>query len=139
MPDLRNCRKCGKMFQHVDGIPVCQACKAEDEKDFERVREYLDENPKAPMNDVSSALEISIEKLKRYLKEGRLEVTEGDKSFVLNCESCGASIKKGRLCNGCSTSLSKDFDTTAKNISKPSTDDLTRNKVGMRHMERDKK
>ena len=25
--NVRNCRKCGKLFNHVMGMPICPACK----------------------------------------------------------------------------------------------------------------
>ena len=27
MPDVRNCRKCGKIFNYIGGAPICPACR----------------------------------------------------------------------------------------------------------------
>ena len=69
MPDVRNCKRCGRIYNYLGGIPICPICKDEDEKDFQRVKKYLYENPKATMSEVASNLEISIEKIKRFLKK----------------------------------------------------------------------
>ncbi len=117
MPDLRNCRKCGKMFNYI-GIPVCPTCVEADEQDFKKVKEYLYQNPGSSMSEVSSVLDISIEKITRYLREGRLEIVGGSGNMILHCESCGKSINSGRYCDICSNDLSKGFKSSADQLSK---------------------
>ncbi|MCR4435075.1 MAG: MerR family transcriptional regulator [Clostridiales bacterium] len=116
MPDVRNCRRCGKIYNHIGGPPICPACREADEEDFKRVKEYLYENPGATLSEVSSTLDISVEKIKMYLKEGRLEIVGDEGNIVLECENCGRSIRTGRLCNECSKMLVKDFSSTAKQM-----------------------
>ncbi|HHX60494.1 MAG TPA: MerR family transcriptional regulator, partial [Epulopiscium sp.] len=43
--DVKSCKRCGVLFHHVVGPPLCQKCKKKDEEDFQRVKEYLYENP----------------------------------------------------------------------------------------------
>lgn len=105
MLDIRNCRRCGKLFNLAGGPPLCQECRKIEEEDFKRVKEYLFNNPGATMSQVSLDLGISIERLRRYLREGRLEIAGNDSSFLLECENCGAPIKSGRFCNDCISSL----------------------------------
>ena len=38
MPDVRNCRKCGKIFNYIGGVPICPACREKEEEDFQRIR-----------------------------------------------------------------------------------------------------
>jgi len=68
-----------KTFNYIGGRPICQDCKKQDEEEFKRVKEYLYEHPKASIIEVSNALDISVQKIKSYLREGRLEIvgTEG--------------------------------------------------------------
>jgi len=47
MPDIRNCKRCGRLFNYIGGRPICQDCKKQDEEEFKRVKEYLYEHPKA--------------------------------------------------------------------------------------------
>jgi phage FluMu protein Com len=58
MPDVRNCRRCGKIFNYIGGQPLCPACRQLDEEDFKRVKEYLYHNPGAVLSEVSTKLEI---------------------------------------------------------------------------------
>ena len=116
MPDVRNCRKCGKIYNYIGGAPICQVCRQADEEDFQRVKEYLYSNPGANMTQVSTELDISIEKIKRFLKEGRLEITGDDGNLILECENCGKAIKSGRFCDTCERDLASGFKSVANQI-----------------------
>lgn len=113
MPDVRNCRKCGKIYNYIGGPPICPVCKQADEVDFQRVKEYLYEYPGATMTQVSTELDISIEKIKRFLKEGRLEITGEEGNLILECENCGKSINSGRFCEACERELAAGFRNVA--------------------------
>lgn len=105
------------MFNYI-GVPICPTCVESDEEDFKRVKEYLYNNPGSSMSEVSSVLEISVEKITRYLREGRLEIVGGSGNMILHCESCGKSINSGRFCDMCSNDLSKGFKSSADQLSK---------------------
>lgn len=140
MPDLRNCKKCGKMFNYIGGALVCQPCKDEDEKDFKRVKDYLYSNPGATMSEVSVALEVSVEKITRFLKEGRLEIVGDSSNLILECESCGKSIRTGRFCDECSREVERDLRSTAKQMSESlSQASATKKAIGMRYLNKDGK
>ena len=118
--EIRNCAKCKKLFQYLSGPLLCPACKDQDEKDFQKVKDYLKENPRASMTEVAETLEISVDRITRYLKEGRLEVAPGS-AITLECESCGAPITSGRFCNLCSGKLHNDLEATSKDLRNRST------------------
>ncbi|NLK86718.1 MAG: MerR family transcriptional regulator [Clostridiaceae bacterium] len=113
MPDVRNCRKCGKIYNYIGGAPLCPSCKELDEADFKRIKEYLYDNPKASVTQVSVDLDVSVEKIKRFLKEGRLEIAGDDGNLILECENCGRSIKTGRYCVECERSLTSSLRSAA--------------------------
>jgi flagellar operon protein (TIGR03826 family) len=140
MPDVRNCRKCGKVYTYIGGPPICPVCSEKDETDFKQVKEYLYNNPGASMSEVSTALDVSVEKITRYLREGRLEIVGGDGNLILECESCGKSIKTGRFCQECQKELTKDFKSTARqmNESLPKDDDVKRS-VEMRFLNKNER
>lgn len=122
MPDVRNCRRCGKLYNHIGGEPICPVCRQQDEEDFKRVKEYLYDNPGASMSQISSELEISIERIKRYLREGRLEILNEEGNLFLECEMCGKAIKSGRFCEECERSLSRDLRFTASQMNQKISD-----------------
>jgi len=113
MPDVRNCRKCGKIFNYIGGAPICPQCKEKEEDDFKKVKEYLYQNPGASITQVSTELEISIELIKRFLRDGRLEITSDDGNLILECENCGKSIRSGRFCPDCERNLASGFRSAA--------------------------
>lgn len=121
MPDVRNCRRCGKIFNYIGGPPICPVCKQADEEDFKRVKQYLYDNPGATISQVSTELEVSVEKIKRFLREGRLEIVNDDGNFILECERCGKAIKSGRFCNDCERDMTRELQETAGKISNSST------------------
>lgn len=116
MPDVRNCRKCGKIFNYMGGAPICPACREKEEEDFQRVKKYLYENPGASLTQVSTELEISVEMIKRFLREGRLEIANDEGNLVLECENCGRSIKTGRFCPDCERNLASGFKSAASQM-----------------------
>jgi flagellar operon protein (TIGR03826 family) len=139
MPDVRNCRKCGRLFNYIGGAPICQDCKKQDEEDFARVKEYLYKNPGASMSMVSEDLEMSVEKIKRFLKEGRLEITGDDGNMILECENCGKSIRSGRFCDECERNLAMGFKSAASQI-KSELDiemDSAKKGIGMRYLNKE--
>lgn len=113
MPEVRNCKKCGKIFNYIGGAPICAACKQQDEEDFKRVKDYLYEYPGANLTQVSTELDVSVEKIRRFLKDGRLEIIGDDGNLVLECENCGKSIKSGRFCPDCERDLTMGLKSAA--------------------------
>lgn len=131
MPDIRNCRRCGRMFNYLGGPPICLDCKNADEEVFKKVKEYLYDNPGASMSQVAMDCEVSVEKIKMFLREGRLEITEGS-NIILECERCGKSIRTGRFCVECQNQVQNDFSETASSYSKA--EEPKRPGIGMRYL-----
>lgn len=115
MPEVRNCKQCKKIFMFVTGPQICDDCKKLDEEDFNKVRKFLRDYPGATMNEVSSATEVPVNKIHRYLKDDRIEVSE-DSPIALQCETCGVRIKSGRFCMECSKKVARDMMSAGKNL-----------------------
>ena len=95
--DVRNCKGCGKLFNHIQGPPLCPTCiKALDLK-FEEVKEYVYDHPRVDMQEVSEKFDVSIAQIKQWIREERLAFAE-DSMIGLDCESCGVTMKTGRFC-----------------------------------------
>jgi uncharacterized protein len=108
MNELKNCKICGRLFQLSSFYERCPICIERDEEDFSKIREYLDLHPFAKIFEVSTNLNISISKIKRYLRDGRIEIVEKNNQF-LKCEICGRSICSGHYCEECCKSNVHDF------------------------------
>ncbi|MDK2800631.1 MAG: hypothetical protein PWQ70_2250 [Clostridiales bacterium] len=87
--------------------------KKQDEKEFDRIREYLYQYPGANLYEVATHLDISVNTIKRYLREHRLEIIEKENKF-LNCERCGQPIQSGRFCDDCVGKLAHEFKVAFK-------------------------
>ena len=106
--DVRNCKKCGKVFAY-NGHNLCPQCKKNEEEEFKIVKEYIYENPGADIQLVSQETGVEVKKILRYLREGKLEIREGNGNLILDCERCGTSIKTGRFCERCTAEVHREL------------------------------
>lgn len=107
--DLRNCRRCGKLF-NFKGHNVCLGCLVKDEEDYLKVREYIETHSKPTVMEISQETGVDSSTINRFLREGRL-AAEGIaiNNGFLKCELCGASIKQGRYCDKCAKRMQKEI------------------------------
>ena len=128
--NIRNCRKCGRVFNYMSGAPICPACRDSVEAKFQEVKEYIREHRGAGIMEVAEACEVEPSQIRQWLKDDRLEVTE-DSAIFLNCESCGAPIRSGKFCEKCKSSMSQSFGDVLKTSrpepQKPSSEDQRQN------------
>lgn len=113
--NIKECKRCRRVFQYITGKPICPQCKKAEEEMFQVVKEYLRKNVGANMEEVSEATGASLGMIQGFLREGRLEVT-ADSPMALGCEKCGATIRSGRLCNKCKDSLSNALQSAANSM-----------------------
>lgn len=115
MPEIRYCKICRKMFQYVSGPVYCHLCRKLDDEEFEKVRTFLRDFPGANMREVTDNTGVSPNKISRWLKEERLEVSDSS-PIALNCENCGIRIRSGRFCVGCSKNLASEMMNVGKEL-----------------------
>lgn len=106
--EVRNCKECGKIFNYVEGAPLCPACAKKMEDKFEGVKEYIYDNPNASINQVAEDNEVSVQQIKRWIREERLSFSDSSE-IGIECEKCGAMIKTGRFCKACKKRLETTF------------------------------
>ena len=94
-----NCPRCGKVFMKLRE-PICPDCVKAEEQNFEEVRAYVKEYPNRSINEVSEATNVSVKRILRYVREGKLEATAGLQSDI-KCSKCGIPISSGRMCKKC--------------------------------------
>jgi len=71
---------------------------------FERVRDYINQNPDSSLEKVSEETGVDIKKILGFLKEGRLLLKKAN-AYILSCELCGEAILTGRYCEKCAREL----------------------------------
>lgn len=121
MSDIKVCCRCGKILITGGFYDLCPECRQEDDSTFDTIRGYLYEHPYASLYEVSTNLNISVRRIKRYLREGRLEIVEKENIF-LKCEKCGAPIQSGRYCDGCFAQSAHGYKGTLSQYTPSKTD-----------------
>ena len=102
----RTCTKCGKANPEYKGVGEykCSECGFIMYDDFGIVRNYLEVNKGATQSEVSRATGVSMETIRQFLKEERLEIVAGS-AVLMACEICGAPIRSGRYCAACAKAV----------------------------------
>lgn len=106
--NVRNCRKCGRLFNYALGPIICPSCKEQLDSKFKDVKEYIQKHPGCGMNEVARECEVETQQIQQWLREERLEFTQ-DSMVQLSCESCGTQIRSGRYCDKCKANLANGF------------------------------
>lgn len=101
MADLANCIKCGKAFLWTGGRKVCPSCLEKEEKDFEKVYNYLRDHPRATIKEISEATEVDEDEILEFIKQGRIQLKFTDVAGRLRCKRCGEPISSGEYCPSC--------------------------------------
>ena len=113
--NVRNCVKCGKIFNYVAGKPICPNCKKDLESHFKEVRDYIKRNPHASIAEVSENCETTVNQIKEWVREERLSFSK-DSGIGIDCEGCGKTIKTGRFCDDCKKTLSDDLRNASRRV-----------------------
>ena len=112
--DIRQCIRCSKLFQFRGNVK-CPACVHELDEIFLSVRNYLDDNPQASIEDVCEFCGADEEDVLRWLREGRLILTF-ECQPLLTCQLCQESIKTGRYCEACSAKVIGQLENTSRHL-----------------------
>lgn len=112
MADIRNCPRCGRIFNYVNRL-ICPICVEAEEGEYKIVKDYIYDHKGACISEVSEATGVSVEKIMRFLRDERLEIASNSDNLFLECERCGRPIPSGRFCPACKsnleTSLKREF------------------------------
>lgn len=102
--DVRNCRKCNRLFNYVMGPVICPQCKELLEAKFQEVKKYIWEHKGCGIAEVAEECDVTPQQIRQWLKEERLEFST-DSATGLECENCGVLIRSGRFCDKCKSGM----------------------------------
>ena len=105
--EVTNCPRCGKIFTKIKS-QLCPICEREEEKTFQNLKEFMDENARCTLGELSEATGVSAKKILRYIREGRLEISKGMQGDV-RCEICNRPINIGHYCDSCRIKVSQNI------------------------------
>lgn len=106
--NVRNCRRCRKLFNYAIGPIYCSQCRQELEQEFQVVKKYVQDHPGSDIRTVSEACDIEPSQIRQWVREERLYFSEGA-STGINCEHCGIMIRTGRFCDKCKADMTSNF------------------------------
>lgn len=111
MAQLENCPNCGEIYVKNQYRDVCQKCYKEEEQAYDNVYQFMRkrENRAATMLQVVDATGIEEELLLKFIRTGRLKVTNFP-NLGYPCDKCGSIIRTGKLCEPCALELKKELD-----------------------------
>lgn len=111
--NVKNCRKCGRLFNYVAGQNICPVCREEAEKKFVEVKQYIREHKVSGVPEVAEACDVDVRQIHQWIREERLEFSE-DSPVGIDCEVCGAMIRTGRFCEKCKAGMAKELGDSIK-------------------------
>lgn len=111
MDQLDNCPNCNDIFVKTQFRDLCQKCWKEEEVDFETVYTFIRkrENRSATIDQVVGHTEVKEELIIKFIKKGRLQLASFP-NLGYPCDKCGRTIRKGKLCENCTTELKGDLN-----------------------------
>lgn len=106
--EVKNCRDCGRLFNYIGGARICPECRDALEQKFVQVKEYINENRHASLQQISDENDVSVQQIHQWVREERLVFTD-DSVVGIECEGCGKTIKTGRFCDDCKNQMAHGF------------------------------
>lgn len=105
MQQIENCPQCGKLYVRALRS-VCESCFKEYEKMFQTVYQFIrkKENREATMEEVVEHTGVEEKIILQFIRDGRLKLTNFP-NMSYPCESCGRSIREGRICDKCKQNI----------------------------------
>lgn len=105
--EIGRCDNCkGLLKDYGFGIYKCTQCGHEMLTEFGRVKKYIEENGPSNAFNISQGTGVSMAKIDKFLRQGRIEIPEGSDSYI-SCEMCGNEIRYGRYCPQCALKQKK--------------------------------
>lgn len=106
--DIRNCKRCRRLFNYSANSRYCPACLEEIEQEFQKAKEYIYRHPGVGIQAISEELEIEVSQIKQWIREERLALSNASDSGIF-CENCGVNITTGRFCDKCKSELTNSL------------------------------
>ncbi|MCR5403686.1 MAG: hypothetical protein K6E91_07720 [Butyrivibrio sp.] len=107
--EFKTCKNCAMVFQYMgSGDELCPSCCRQEERDFEKVKAYINKNPSAKAEEILEKTGVSESSILRMVKSGKLDIESVFKP-TLTCSMCGLSIQSGRYCADCERKMAHGF------------------------------
>ncbi len=85
-----------------------------EEEDFEKVKEYLKDNPRSSINTVSEETGVEKKIIIEFIKNDRLIAEDLEIDVTIKCQRCGKEIKHGKYCESCVSEMKDEIESLTK-------------------------
>lgn len=116
--NVKNCRKCGKIFNYIGGMPICPTCREAADKKFQEVKDYIREHKGCSIPEVSEECDVDEAQIRQWVREDRL-IFDASSGIGVVCEVCGVAIASGRYCDKCKLNLVNGLTAAGRQPVKP--------------------
>ncbi|MCR4692067.1 MAG: flagellar protein [Lachnospiraceae bacterium] len=106
---VKNCKKCGRLYNYVLGESICPECLKEIEDKFQEVKKYIRDNGNASMEQICEACDVETGQVQQWIRQERLQFSAGS-PVAVNCEKCGTRIMGGRFCARCRDEMARSLN-----------------------------
>ena len=114
--EVKNCKSCGRLYNYIGGVyRLCPECMKKLEEKFQEVKDYIEDNPRADMREISENCDVSTRQIEQWIREERLSFSE-DSPIGIACEMCGATIRTGRYCERCKNDMASRLGSMSSTV-----------------------
>ena len=110
----RNCIRCGKLFVPMNREKICRACKDAEREMENVVMEFVRNNPKSKIPEISEGTGAPEALIRRMIEEGRFD--RSDMKFYYPCKKCGKDILVGQYCEDCLNSMQENLQSVQEKM-----------------------
>ena len=65
--EVRNCKNCGRLYNYIGGAyRLCPDCMKKLEEKFQEVKQYIEDNPRSDMRDISENCDVSTRQIEQW-------------------------------------------------------------------------
>ena len=66
--EVKNCKNCGRLYNYIGGVyRLCPECMRKLEEKFQEVKDYIEDNPRADMREISEKCDVSTRQVTRKM------------------------------------------------------------------------
>lgn len=112
MDQLANCPNCNDIFVKGQFRDLCVKCWKREEEDYQSIYQFIRkrENRAATIEQIVRNTGVKEELIIKFIKNKRLQIASFP-NLGYPCDKCGHIIRKGKLCDKCTTELQGDLET----------------------------
>lgn len=68
--EVKNCKNCGRLYNYIGGVyRLCPECMRKLEEKFQEVKDYIEDNPRADMREISEKCDVSTRQIEQWIEK----------------------------------------------------------------------